>query len=1706
MTYNERGRKGGGGGGLPIDVTSARINKAVSEFAYFLKAPHYHRDPSIVADNKAQNTNAHDSRTLVYLAASRCVSKNWCLGKEERRERKDRKNKKKTAKFYGFWEDDEDMANFSPSSSVFRSSKRNAGDTTKQSSRDQRAKMEALAIKDANLDFDATLSSRFIADREDKVGFTVKGWEGTFGEKYTVWMMEGIRTASLMSVCSGRQAMRIKRYEEKDWDVLTVAPKQKMSSQKALKMLKRSLDFSEAREFRAEYEATSAEVEKTLGFLLKYECLVVNESFKRCTDDDDDVTKDPREFTDTNDFFKPDSLHYFLIENKTKEEVENSINSGRSTLLSLVERGTFLDEFNSEFSDRVREMKNKYWKEGTTFASVPFYLDRFLHSDEHDDLQKVNSLANCIKNNLIENKRNWNEESGGLRDYFEKMMEPFLARKTGRKSRSTEDTFRNLYREWSSTCRLSDNSVLLVVRKDVWMMWHSAWMQYNFSSVGNKSDPIATVKSTPGFESMVRHWVRSSSGLSCLDKLKRYNVHRKLLCWYPKSKVKYTTLRHVLTPDNSDFGESCDVMDNMVRLFTKTDYRLETFSKQSYRNPEEGSFLKGLVSFLLIKKKHAVDRRILTAVKAYYEGNDADLLQYFKNCAFLDLPKRLKEELQNELELHLKTHPSGSRMGGLNPKVLEVLTSLVGTETLNDYLSKILPTEDDERYVRFTFPKVKVWKRKDTNVDCDADNRKNGTKRTMPHDDRASAEREALSRSAKKRKVDTSSRSGFSSHLDRFKGSKFYDPKDIVLETDTNKERFSKRGEILSLSNYLFPPNQSSIKKGSNSYFFKYDRLYRLKDVSSSANATFLKRFIRSLKKGRGKGKIESDAFDELIAGFVVPQQDYPSDVDRRRGGSFKRRGARSLEGHVLNDKIYKDEWTEVVNTLDWLCRSANKTNDAVKIIPRSAMKKRRRETLESGNTVAKNKIRISRRAPKDRSDFYSRLLNEYGHVLTDSGCLLSIMNNEKRMLWNGIVRSINYRRNRKNSESNGRKESKIRQEKEEGDDEMTDHETDDESKGFPFEDPRLKWTRESCTLYATKVIYWLCGENSGLPDPLKMWLFSGMGLLAMEEEERVGATNAADVCVERVIRVSGDEDVPPVRDVINLGPVNADGNLAFGDYEMMPFRYKKTAPRNLILTYPSNARAGTKGEALASSSKRRPVKLTSVVDKKMNGVLDFWKNAEDLAFGGDNRGAKEKTSNASSLTPYVSDKPHFLGSKGSSNVSCVNGRSNLTPLIHRFVGCKGALSFDGKASTATVSSSPPPQRISRREVESYLSKYKIQCGEEWEIDLKSLKQSWIWNDCCVFGGEYGWDNQERTESPMAAPIRSLLIYLEYLGSVDKDVLKERLELEHRKEREREDRFDRKKGGDLDERIYKDEKHEKKVEIAEKFHFDMKEASRGGSAIWSISKLRIPYDNLYLNKNYKKRVTSAMVRLSWAMSSKRVGFLWEEANCMVGKMNRAEQKNVINLEKLYFGGGNYTKNGGLKPKQFPKNAFNMVFFKSPNKHFSDLSNDWDVWRYTKSGFSSCVHKMYSESLIPSKITILSQQKIKYNPFERRKKFENDAFLERHFGEQGKEPNRECPPDDDDDDSSLLEEEEEETVPTLTGKEHVHFVFERFDGIQEEMIEDVKRLTELQKLDLWKFMKSLDEEGMFFDLLPLEEDGPGTKDTWGQYNVYISRYR
>lgn len=225
-------------------------------------------------------------------------------------------------------------------------------------------------------------------------------------------------------------------------------------------------------------------------------------------------------------------------------------------------------------------------------------------------------------------------------------------------------SIRDYMKDWFCTLGNGLESSILCVRKDIWLMWNSNWLVHRNYEI-------------PTYEMLMKHWKLSSNGFKLVDSFRKFNVIRKILSWISHSS-EHKTLRYALSPGHVDFEKMCGILFKILDLFHETSHGLEESLKKSYRCPQENSMLKSLVSMILIRKTHILDRAVVSKILRFVTDSNC-----VPDCHCLS--KNKPSPTDEKTLLNCKIYRRQCIESQI-PNLVHVLDTLEKNYTLQDYI------------------------------------------------------------------------------------------------------------------------------------------------------------------------------------------------------------------------------------------------------------------------------------------------------------------------------------------------------------------------------------------------------------------------------------------------------------------------------------------------------------------------------------------------------------------------------------------------------------------------------------------------------------------------------------------------------------------------------------------------------------------------------------------------------------------------------------------------------------------------------------------------------------------------------------------------------------------------------------------------------------------------------------------------------------
>jgi len=241
--------------------------------------------------------------------------------------------------------------------------------------------------------------------------------------------------------------------------------------------------------------------------------------------------------------------------------------------------------------------------------------------------------------------------------------------------------------QWYKFFPLDDDRAIWIVRKDVMCLLHAT----NTLKTLNNSDVV--------FENITKHWSKPSNKHSILDRMRKWCSMCAVLNWI-SDKRSNQYIGDIIPPDHPDFDDMFDILNDIIQYSSNSNGLMEELIKYAYANPYKPSLLRGLSSFLRIKKHHVVDRSIIRCIRAYLIGDDATVLLWLKEKAIRYLPKHMIIPLLVELNDKLK-EPCSERSKNVTPHMFTVLETLDQVKTISDRLVQYVDLRPGVEYSAF---------------------------------------------------------------------------------------------------------------------------------------------------------------------------------------------------------------------------------------------------------------------------------------------------------------------------------------------------------------------------------------------------------------------------------------------------------------------------------------------------------------------------------------------------------------------------------------------------------------------------------------------------------------------------------------------------------------------------------------------------------------------------------------------------------------------------------------------------------------------------------------------------------------------------------------------------------------------------------------------------------------------------------------------
>lgn len=242
-------------------------------------------------------------------------------------------------------------------------------------------------------------------------------------------------------------------------------------------------------------------------------------------------------------------------------------------------------------------------------------------------------------------------------------------------------------RKWYHFCPLNNAYTLWVVRKDVMCLLHA-------------TDTMRNVGEELMFENLTKHWTYASNKHTMLDKMRKWCSSFGMLNWISSDKNMYRQSGDMLSPDHPDFDDMFDILNDVMASVSDNRGLFEELIKYSYANPYKPSLLRGISSFLRLKKHHIIDRSVVRCIRAYLAGDDATVMCWLKEKALRYLPSHLILPLIVDLNLQMRRSPA-ERSKNVSKNMEMVLDTLDQVRTISDRLAQYVEVKPGVEYKAF---------------------------------------------------------------------------------------------------------------------------------------------------------------------------------------------------------------------------------------------------------------------------------------------------------------------------------------------------------------------------------------------------------------------------------------------------------------------------------------------------------------------------------------------------------------------------------------------------------------------------------------------------------------------------------------------------------------------------------------------------------------------------------------------------------------------------------------------------------------------------------------------------------------------------------------------------------------------------------------------------------------------------------------------
>ncbi len=303
---------------------------------------------------------------------------------------------------------------------------------------------------------------------------------------------------------------------------------------------------------------------------------------------------------------------YFLRFPCNKEKLYRGLTSGKHSLLPLVNGVRFAKELNSDFAKACKRGENFSSSRLWELASESFSSSS-QKSSSNEPLQTV-FLRACwyalslaepmlgVSQSSLDSSR-WTDVGDATTCWnaLESKVSLRCLTFVSNDGKVPNGPIRSIFSDWFEILEISTSECMLAIRKDLWLIWACGSFTHRLSRI-----PTAQI--------LVKHWELLTANFPLLDNVRKFFCLRKILSWLTKMDEN-RTLQFLLTPDHPDFSAVYGNIFSEVDMWNKSAFSLNEALTQAFVHPGKPNVLSSLLSKILVKKRHAVDRSVIGEIR-----------------------------------------------------------------------------------------------------------------------------------------------------------------------------------------------------------------------------------------------------------------------------------------------------------------------------------------------------------------------------------------------------------------------------------------------------------------------------------------------------------------------------------------------------------------------------------------------------------------------------------------------------------------------------------------------------------------------------------------------------------------------------------------------------------------------------------------------------------------------------------------------------------------------------------------------------------------------------------------------------------------------------------------------------------------------------------------------------------------------------------